>query len=93
MPGIKVIHVPGHSPGCQAVSIETEKGLAVISGFCSIRDNFSPPEKMSKIWPVLTPGVHTDSLEAFDSAKRFKDIADIIVALHDMEDASQSHIP
>lgn len=93
VPGIKVIHVPGHSPGCQAVSIETEKGLAVISGFCSIRANFSPPKKMARIWPVLTPGVHTNSLEAFNSAKRIKEIADIVIAIHDMDDASEPHIP
>lgn len=91
--GIRVIHVPGHSPGCQAVAIETEKGLVVISGFCAIRANFSPPEKVKRIWPVLTPGVHTNSLEAFDSAKRIKEMADIIIAIHDMDDASQSHIP
>jgi N-acyl homoserine lactone hydrolase len=93
VPGIRVLHVPGHSPGCQAVSIETEKGLAVISGFCAIRANFSPPEKVKRVWPVLTPGVHTNSLEAFNSAKRIEEIADIVVAIHDMDDASQAHIP
>jgi len=93
VPGIKVIHVPGHSPGCQAVSVETAKGLAMISGFCSIRANFSPPTKMARIWPVLTPGVHTNSLEAFDSAKRVKEMADFVIAIHDMDDATLPHIP
>ena len=80
-------------PGCPAVSIDTDKGLAVICGFCSIKVNFQPPEKIRKIWPVLTPGVHTNSLEAFDSAKRVKEMADFVIAIHDMDDASLSHIP
>ena len=93
VPGIRVIHVPGHSPGCQAVAIETDQGLVVMSGFCSTRANFEPPEKVRKVWPVLTPGVHTNSLEAFDSAKRVKEMADVVIAIHDMDDASLPHIP
>jgi glyoxylase-like metal-dependent hydrolase (beta-lactamase superfamily II) len=42
LPGIKVYKVPGHSPGPQAISVETDKGKAVLSGFCAIRANFSP---------------------------------------------------
>jgi N-acyl homoserine lactone hydrolase len=93
VPGIRVIHVAGHSPGTQAVSIETETGKVILSGFCSIRDNFSPPEKMRKIWPVLTPGVHVDSLEAFNSAKRIKGLGHVIVPIHDIEYASKAYIP
>lgn len=93
LPGIKVYKVPGHSPGPQAVSVETDKGVAVLSGFCAIRANFSPPEKLRKIWPVLTTGVHTDSLQAFESAMRVKEIGDIIVPIHDMELATKEQLP
>ena len=91
--GIHVYKVPGHSPGTQAVSIETEKGRVVLSGFCAIKDNFSPPEKLGKVWPVLTSGVHTDSLQAFASAMRVKDLGDVIVPIHDMEFAKKEQIP
>jgi glyoxylase-like metal-dependent hydrolase (beta-lactamase superfamily II) len=93
LPGIKVYKVPGHSPGPQAISVETDKGKAVLSGFCAIRANFSPPEKLKKIWPVLTTGVHTDSLQAFESAVRVKDLGDIIVPIHDMELATKEQLP
>jgi N-acyl homoserine lactone hydrolase len=91
--GMQVFKVPGHSPGAQAVSIETEKGSVVLSGFCAIRDNFSPPEKMKNVWPVLTSGVHTDSLQAFASAMRVKELGDIVVPIHDMEFAKKEQIP
>ena len=91
--GMQVFKVPGHSPGTQAVSIETEKGRVVLSGFCAIRDNFSPPEKIKNVWPVLTSGVHTDSLQAFASAMRVKELGDIVVPIHDMEFAKKEQIP
>lgn len=93
LPGIKVIHVPGHSPGAQAVSIETKKGAAIISGFCSIKENFSPPEAMRVRWPVIAPGVSVNSLQAFDSAVKIKGLADIILPLHEMEFAEMEEIP
>jgi len=91
--GIHAYKVPGHSPGTQAVSFETEKGRVVLSGFCAIRDNFSPPEKMRGVWPVLTSGVHTDSLQAFASAMRVKELGDMIVPIHDMAFAKKEQIP
>ena len=93
LPGIRVIHSPGHSPGGQSVSIQTEKGTAIISGFCSIKENFFPPEKMRTRWPVITPGVSVNSLQAFDSALKIKSSADIIIPLHDIEVAEQEQIP
>jgi glyoxylase-like metal-dependent hydrolase (beta-lactamase superfamily II) len=93
LPGIRVVHVPGHSPGAQAVSVETEKGSAAICGFCTIKDNFYPPEKFRTKWPVLTPGVSVNSLQAFDSTLKIKSMADIIIPLHDLEVNGQEEIP
>lgn len=93
LPGIKVIFAPGHSPGTQAVAVETEKGLAVISGFCSIMENFFPPENMRLRWPVIAPGVSVNSLQAFDSALKIKNIADIIIPNHDFDIAQRKEIP
>ena len=93
LPGINVILVPGHSPGTQAVAVETKDGIAIISGFCSIKENFSPPEKIRTRWPVLAPGVSVNSLQAFDSALKIKGLADIIIPNHDLETAQREEIP
>jgi len=93
LPGINVILVPGHSPGTQAVAVETKDGIAIISGFCSIKENFSPPERIRARWPVLAPGVSVNSLQAFDSALKIKGLADIIIPNHDLETAQREEIP
>jgi N-acyl homoserine lactone hydrolase len=89
LPGISVMLVPGHAPGCQAVVVETTKGKAVISGFCSIMENFTPPEDVkTKIspfasYPVIAPGIHRDLFQAYESVVKVKQIADIIIPLHE----------
>ena len=60
--GVKVIPVPGHTVGTQAVAVKTAKGLAVITGFCCISDIFDVPGDA-----VIPPGIHVDALMAFDS--------------------------
>jgi len=99
LPGIAVMLVPGHTPGGQAVVVDTAKGKAVISGFCSIMENFNPPEdvktKVSPFasYPVIAPGIHTDLFEAYESVLRVKQIADIIIPLHDPDMAAKEQIP
>jgi glyoxylase-like metal-dependent hydrolase (beta-lactamase superfamily II) len=99
LPGISVMPVPGHSPGCQAVIVETLKGKAVISGFCSTMENFDPPEdvkiKVSPFatYPVIAPGIHTNLFQAYESALRVKNVADIIIPMHDMALAELEEIP
>lgn len=93
LPGIRVLLIPGHSPGTQAVAVNTKEGVAIISGFCSIKENFFPPEQMRTRWPVLTPGVSVNSLQAFDSALKIKGLADIIIPNHDLETAQREEIP
>lgn len=93
LPGIRVIPAPGHSPGTQAVGVETEKGLAVISGFCSVDANFEVPEQMKALWPVFAPGIHCDALAAFDSAVKIKNLADILIPQHEEKFAMAERIP
>lgn len=92
--GIHLLFVPGHSPGTQAVAVNTAEGTAIISGFCCTMDTFVMPKKISGytvkgvdqleiMWPVRTPGIHVDPLQAFDSALRVKGLADIIIPQHD----------
>ena len=82
-PGIELIPAPGHTPGIQAVSVITENGRAVISGFCSIKENFEPPEEVKEVLPVVPAGTHTDFVASFDSALKIKGLADVLIPQHD----------
>jgi glyoxylase-like metal-dependent hydrolase (beta-lactamase superfamily II) len=91
LPGIEVVPVPGHSPGCQAVRVNTEAGRAVISGFCCIRENFFPPSEVGSATPllgageVIPPGIHWDLAQAYDSMLTVKKMGEIILPQHDPE--------
>jgi hypothetical protein len=52
-----------------------------------------PPEKMRVKWPVIAPGVSVNSLQAFDSALRLKNSADIVIPQHAIEFAEMAEIP
>jgi N-acyl homoserine lactone hydrolase len=86
--GVSVLLTPGHSPGSQSVRIKTEKGIAVITGFCCIKENFE-----EGIWPVTPPGIHINATQAYDSMLEVKEIADIIIPLHEPTFAKREVIP
>lgn len=85
--GIDVVFTPGHTVGGQSVVVHTEKGKAIITGFCCNDKNF--PEK----GPAITPGVHINAIEAYDSAQKIKEMADILIPLHDMSIGKLKSIP
>jgi len=91
-PGIRVIPVPGHSPGVQAVLVDLENKRAALTGFCSILENFEPPEKIRRVWPVIPIGISVNSLEAYDSMLKLKAVADLIIPMHSMEFAERDMI-
>ena len=72
VPGIRVILTPGHTPGGQSVAVETDRGTAVITGFCCNADNFP------RVGPAVTPGVHINAIEAYESAQRVKELAEML---------------
>jgi N-acyl homoserine lactone hydrolase len=82
-PGITLIPSPGHTPGCQSVSVSTEKGRAIIAGFCCINANFNPPEEVRNLTPVLPSGTHINVVDSFESGMRVKTMADILLPLHE----------
>jgi len=97
-PGIEVIHLPGHTPGVQAVSVNTVKGKAVISGMCCIGANFNPPEperepQMRYFWKVIPPGIFINLYEAYASTLKLKGIADILIPQHDPSLFNVKEIP
>jgi len=92
-PGVAVILTPGHTPGAQSVAVETAKGKVIIAGFCSVKENFFPPEPVNNTFPVIPPGIMVNSMEAYDSALRIKQLADIVIPLHECETISVKTIP
>ncbi len=98
LPGIEVIFVPGHTVGTQAVSIQTAKGKAIISGFCSCHETFYPPTPKlqrgrDQSWGVVAPGIFVDALKAYDAVVKIKGLADILLPMHDVAVFDMKVIP
>jgi N-acyl homoserine lactone hydrolase len=85
--GIGVLFTPGHTPGGQSVVVETSKGKAIITGLCCNAENFPPGGG------VIAPGVHLDAIQAYESMRRIKAAADIIIPIHDLEIGRKKIIP
>ncbi|MEW5721825.1 MAG: N-acyl homoserine lactonase family protein [Thermodesulfobacteriota bacterium] len=86
-PGLEVLFTPGHTPGGQSVAVRTAAGKAVITGFCANDQNFPPGR------PVVAPGVHLDVIQAYESARRVRETADLLLPLHDLSLGRKGKIP
>lgn len=98
LPGIEVIHLPSHTPGVQAISINTAKGKAVISGICCIGANFNPPEPLREhqkrhYWKIIPPGNFINLYDAYNNMLRLKGIGDILIPQHDPSLFAINEIP
>jgi len=88
-PGISVVHTPAHTEGGLSVVIETEKGKAVITGFCTIEENFYPPKEIRAMeMDVIPPGTHVNVYDAYDIMIKVKNMADVLIPLHEPRFAS-----
>ena len=84
VPGIRVMHTPIHTLGGMTVFIDTVQGTAAITGFCVIMENFEPPGKIRAMeMEVIPPGTHINTYEAYDMMIKVRDMADIILPLHE----------
>ena len=88
--GINILYTPGHTAGTQSVQIETDQGKVIIAGFCSIPENFYPPDKALEVKP---PGYHLDLLQSYASVLRIKEAGAIIIPLHDPNLEEKKAIP
>lgn len=94
VPGITVIHTPAHTVGGMTVLIDTDQGKAAITGFCLIMENFNPPPKIGAMgMEVIPPGTVISPYEAYDIMLRVRDMADILIPLHEPKFASVDTIP
>ena len=93
VPGIKCLHTPVHTDGGMSILIDTLSGKAVITGFCVINENFNPPVEIKAMeMEVIPPGTHVNVYESYDIMLKIKDMADILLPLHEPEFASKHTI-
>jgi len=78
-PGIKVIHLPGHTPGSQGIRVETQEGIYLIAG-----DTVGLYENL-EYSPFIPSGIYVDLEAAYRSLKKLKHQADHILPSHDMK--------
>ena len=69
------------------MAINTSEGKAIITGFCCNDKNFPATG------PAIAPGVHINVMEAYDSIQRIKEMADILIPLHDLAIGKMKTIP
>ena len=82
--GIDVVHTPVHTKGGLSVYIKTQKGTAIITGFCIIDENYNPPPEIKGMeMDLIPPGTHVDVYQAYDIMQKIKDDADILIPLHE----------
>ena len=82
--GIRVMHTPAHTEGGLSVVVETDQGKAVITGFCTIDENFYPPKEVRAMeMDFIPPGTHVNVYQAYDIMGRVKSMADILIPLHE----------
>jgi len=76
------------------VIVDTAQGKAAITGFCLLMENFNPPPKIRAMeMEVIPPGTHVNVYEAYDIVLKVKEIADILLPLHEPQFASVDTIP
>jgi len=85
--GVSVLLTPGHTVGGQSVVVNTKAGRAVITGFCCNDQNFPTTG------PLVPPGVHLNLIDAYESLYKVKEIADILIPLHDLAVGRHQNIP
>ncbi len=94
LPGIRVMHTPAHTEGGLTVLVETDAGVAAITGVCVILENFEPPAQVRAMeMEVIPPGTAVNPCEAYDIMLRVRDAADILIPLHEPRFASKDTIP
>ncbi|TET87064.1 MAG: N-acyl homoserine lactonase family protein [Desulfobacteraceae bacterium] len=82
LPGIRIFPTPGHSPGHQSVSVDTEDGVHVIAGDAVFSyDNLDPA---GEHLPFTLMGRFMDIVAAWRSLEDIVSRADVVLPGHDM---------
>ncbi len=77
-PDLKILHMPGHTPGTLSVVVKTGEGEVIITGFCCNNRNFPVNG------PAVCPGVHLDAVTAWESIQKVKTMGIKIMPMHEL---------
>jgi glyoxylase-like metal-dependent hydrolase (beta-lactamase superfamily II) len=75
LPGLRVVRAPGHTPGSQALVVDTEHGSFAIAG-----DAVCTYENIDRDLP---PGYHVDVDASMESLDALRGAADYLLPSHD----------
>ncbi len=92
VPGVRVFPTPGHSPGHQAVAVETGKGAYVVAGdavMCWENWAGDPEHKL----PFIMNGRYMDLEETWLSFCRIEEVADFVLPGHEARVFEKSRYP
>jgi N-acyl homoserine lactone hydrolase len=79
-PGVRLVHLPGHSPGSQGVVVEAENERYLIAGDCvTYHDNWDGDERLAHIPSGGLTNMH-DFMESFD---RIEALGCTVIPSHD----------
>ncbi len=82
VPGVRVFPTPGHTPGHQAVQVETAKGTIVLVGDAIFRyRNFEP--KLDEHWRYWSQQRFVSMIDGWRSMEEIDRRADFILPCHD----------
>lgn len=80
--GVDIIFLPGHTPGFQGVSVQTEDGEFLLAGDCiPLYENWEPVG----FYEYLPSGIHCNLFEYYHTLKRIKEMNIPIIPGHDIK--------
>ncbi|MGB3222850.1 MAG: N-acyl homoserine lactonase family protein [Desulforhopalus sp.] len=85
IPGVKLLSLPGHTPGLQGVLISTRKGI-----YCIPSDTVNIEENLVNNIP---PGIHINIEDCYRSLGKIKRLADHVLPCHDMKILEKPEYP
>lgn len=89
-PGIRVMLTPGHTLGSQSVMIQAGNKKVIVTGFCCVDENFYPKDRNVD---MIAGGIYVNIFDGWESQKKIKEMADIVVACHDRKFLEVKSIP
>lgn len=83
---LELLFTPGHSAGGHSVAVKTDRGRAIITGFCAVQENFDPPEQFKKRgYDFTITASHVNPVALYESTQRVIAEADLVIPCHEYE--------
>jgi len=85
IPGVRLLFLPGHTPGLQGVLVSTRKG-----NYCIPSDTVNLYENWENQIP---PGIHVDIGDCYRSFRKIRAMSDSVLPSHDMKVLEKAEYP